>query len=174
MTTVHPDSATAPNTDPGPGEIVLLEQVRDAVATLLAELPGAPERLRIRAGDIELELDWAPPSPAPTAPAPGPPPSGPGANPAESSDAAGTGSSAGARVTAPTVGTFYRSPEPGAEPFVQVGDRVKPGQQVAILEVMKLMIPVEADLDGVITEVLAEDGQPVEYGQALFGIDPGA
>ncbi|MFI0372126.1 acetyl-CoA carboxylase biotin carboxyl carrier protein [Actinomadura sp. 1N219] len=166
MTTVHPG--------PGPSEIIRLEQVRDAVATLLADLPGAPERLRIRAGDIELELDWASPSPAPPAPAPGPPPYGPGANPAESSNAADSGASAGARVTAPTVGTFYRSPEPGAEPFVQVGDRVKPGQQVAILEVMKLMIPVEADHDGVITEVLADDGQPVEYGQALFGIDPEA
>ncbi|WP_079057207.1 acetyl-CoA carboxylase biotin carboxyl carrier protein [Streptomyces niveiscabiei] len=76
---------------------------------------------------------------------------------------------------APGEGSNRRSTwraEPGAEPFVEVGDRVKAGQQVAIVEVMKLMIPVEADRDAVVVEVLAGDGESVEYGQALFALGP--
>jgi acetyl-CoA carboxylase biotin carboxyl carrier protein len=73
-------------------------------------------------------------------------------------------------LCAPTVGTFYRAPEPGAEPFVREQDGVRPGQQVGIIEVMKLMLPVEADVHGHIVEILARDGLPVEYGERLFSI----
>jgi acetyl-CoA carboxylase biotin carboxyl carrier protein len=73
-------------------------------------------------------------------------------------------------ICAPTVGTFYRAPEPGAEPFVREGDEVQAGQQVAILEAMKLMNPIEADRSGRVVRVLVPDGESVEYGQPLFVI----
>lgn len=74
----------------------------------------------------------------------------------------------GTPLTSPMVGTFYRAPSPGAEPFVKVGDTVKKGQTVCIIEAMKLLNEVEADQDGVIREICVENGQPVEFGQALF------
>lgn len=77
---------------------------------------------------------------------------------------------AGYAVTCPLVGIFYAAPEEGAEPFVKVGDRVKKGQTLAIVEAMKLMNEIESDFDGVVTEVLAENGQAVEFGQELFRI----
>lgn len=74
----------------------------------------------------------------------------------------------GHAVTSPMVGTFYRCPTPGAKPFVEVGDTVKKGQTICIIEAMKLMNEIEADADGVIKEVLVENGEPVEYGEPLF------
>ncbi len=71
-------------------------------------------------------------------------------------------------VTSPMVGTFYRSPSPGAEPFVQVGDSVKEGQTLCIIEAMKLLNEIESDQAGVVKEILIENGQAVEYGQPLF------
>ncbi|HKU00624.1 MAG TPA: acetyl-CoA carboxylase biotin carboxyl carrier protein [Paraburkholderia sp.] len=73
-------------------------------------------------------------------------------------------------VTSPMVGTFYRAPSPGADPFVQVGDTVKEGQTLCIIEAMKLLNEIEADAAGVIKEILADNGQAVEYGQPLFVI----
>ncbi len=73
-------------------------------------------------------------------------------------------------VKAPMVGTFYRSPSPGAKTFVEVGDSVKKGQTICIIEAMKLMNEIEADIDGVIKAALVENGQPVEYGEPLFVI----
>ncbi|TDC72092.1 hypothetical protein E1200_00260 [Actinomadura sp. GC306] len=72
------------------------------------------------------------------------------------------------------VGTFYSAPEPGAEPFVAVGDEVRAGQQIAILEVMKLMTPVAADRAGRVVEVLVPDGTPVEFGTGLIAVDTSA
>ncbi|MGR7000449.1 acetyl-CoA carboxylase biotin carboxyl carrier protein [Yinghuangia aomiensis] len=77
-----------------------------------------------------------------------------------------------ARIDAPTVGVFYHAPEPGAAPFVRVGDVVAPGRQVGIVEVMKLMIPVEAERAGRITGVLVGNGDQVEYGDPLFSLEP--
>lgn len=74
----------------------------------------------------------------------------------------------GTPINSPMVGTFYRAPSPGADPFVKVGDTVKKGQVVCIIEAMKLLNEVEADADGVVKEVCVENGQPVEFGQALF------
>ena len=71
-------------------------------------------------------------------------------------------------VKSPMVGTFYRCPSPGATSFVEVGDTVKKGQTICIIEAMKLMNEIEADADGVIKEVLVENGEPVEYGEPLF------
>jgi acetyl-CoA carboxylase biotin carboxyl carrier protein len=73
-------------------------------------------------------------------------------------------------VKSPMVGTFYRAPSPGADPFVQVGDTVKEGQTICIIEAMKLLNEIESDLAGVIKEILVENGQAVEYGQPLFVI----
>jgi len=74
-------------------------------------------------------------------------------------------------VKSPMVGTFYRSATPGAKAFVEVGQTVKTGETVCIIEAMKLLNEIEADRDGVIKAILAENGQPVEYGQPLFLID---
>jgi acetyl-CoA carboxylase biotin carboxyl carrier protein len=71
-------------------------------------------------------------------------------------------------VKAPMVGTFYRSPSPDAKPFVEVGQSVKEGDTICIIEAMKLMNEIEADASGVVKAVLVENGQPVEYGQPLF------
>jgi acetyl-CoA carboxylase biotin carboxyl carrier protein len=73
-------------------------------------------------------------------------------------------------VTSPMVGTFYRAPSPGADPFVQVGDSVKEGQTICIIEAMKLLNEIESDQTGVVKEILVENGQAVEYGQPLFVI----
>ena len=73
-------------------------------------------------------------------------------------------------VKAPMVGTFYRAPNPGAAPFVDVGQSVKEGDPLCIIEAMKLLNEIEADKSGVIKEILVENGEPVEYGQPLFVI----
>ncbi len=92
---------------------------------------------------------------------------------AKSETAAGTakGFANGHIVKSPFVGTFYRSSSPGSDPFVDIGTRVKKGQTLCIVEAMKLMNEIEADRDGVIREILIENGQPVEFEQALFVIE---
>ena len=75
-------------------------------------------------------------------------------------------------VEAPMVGTFYRAPSPDAEPYVREGDVIKEGQVLCIIEAMKLMNEIESKVSGRIMRVLAENGQPVEYGQPLFLIEP--
>ena len=76
-------------------------------------------------------------------------------------------------ITSPIVGTFYRAPSPDSDPYVQVGSVIEKGQIFCIVEAMKLMNEIEADIAGTVVAVLAEDGAPVEYGQALFKIAPG-
>lgn len=78
---------------------------------------------------------------------------------------------AGIEVKSPMVGTYYGAPEPGAKPYVSVGTRVAKGQTLCIIEAMKIMNEIESEVAGVVTEVLASDAQPVEYGQALFRIN---
>ena len=75
-------------------------------------------------------------------------------------------------IKSPMVGTFYKSPEPGADPYVKAGTRVTPGQTVCIIEAMKIMNEIEAEIAGVVREVLVDDAQPVEFGQVLFRVDP--
>ncbi|MEW6674616.1 MAG: acetyl-CoA carboxylase biotin carboxyl carrier protein [Nitrospirota bacterium] len=75
-------------------------------------------------------------------------------------------------VTSPIVGTFYRSPSPDAAPFVEVGLRVKKGQVLCIVEAMKLMNEIESEIEGIVIKALVENGQPVEYGEPLFLIEP--
>jgi acetyl-CoA carboxylase biotin carboxyl carrier protein len=77
-------------------------------------------------------------------------------------------------IKSPIVGTFYAAPSPDAKPFVRVGDFVEAGQTVCIIEAMKLMNEIEADISGEIARVLVENGQPVEYGEPLFALRPAA
>lgn len=102
------------------------------------------------------------PAPVPAAPAPAPA----AAAPAPEADAP----AAGNVVKSPLVGTFYAAPAEGAEPFVKVGDSVKEGQVLAIVEAMKLMNEIESDFSGTVKEILVENGQAVEFGQPLFVI----
>lgn len=91
--------------------------------------------------------------------------------PVPAPEAAAAPQQTGTPLTSPMVGTFYRAPSPGADPFVKVGDTVKKGQVVCIIEAMKLLNEVEADMDGTVKEVCVENGQPVEFGQSLFIIE---
>jgi len=77
----------------------------------------------------------------------------------------------GHAVKSPMVGTFYRSSSPGAKPFVEVGDSVKAGETICIIEAMKILNEIEADKSGTVSKILSENGQAVEYGQPLFIID---
>ena len=89
---------------------------------------------------------------------------------AQSQAAEAVGEKAGNLVKSPLVGTFYTAPSEDAEPFVKVGDTVKKGQTLAIVEAMKLMNEIESEFDGVVTEILVENEENVEYGQPLFRI----
>lgn len=82
--------------------------------------------------------------------------------------------STGHTVSSPMVGTFYRAPNPDAEPFVQLGTSVKVGDRLCIIEAMKILNEIEADRAGVVQAILVQDGEAVEYGQALFTIEPAA
>lgn len=77
-------------------------------------------------------------------------------------------------IKSPLVGTFYRSPSPNSDPFVRIGDRVEPDTIVCIIEAMKLMNNIQAEVTGEVAKIFVEDGQPVEYGQPLFGVRTGA
>ncbi|MEU5909765.1 biotin/lipoyl-containing protein [Micromonospora sp. NPDC047527] len=152
------------------GEEVLAGLRRQA-RHLIAELAGPVRRIQLRSGPTVLEVEWHPGEAAarPDVP-PDPPPSGTAPTPPVSLIRPPVpGRTA---VRAPIVGTFYRAPEPGAGPFVAVGDLVRPGQPVAIVEAMKLMNEVTADRAGRVVAILVEDGQPVEYDQPLVELDP--
>jgi acetyl-CoA carboxylase biotin carboxyl carrier protein len=105
----------------------------------------------------------------PPAPAPAPVAAAPEAVETAAEDAVPEGD----LVTAPMVGTFYQAPSPGAKPFVSVGASVQTGDTLCIIEAMKILNQIEADRGGTVRAVLAEDGQPVEFGQPLFVIQPG-
>jgi len=75
-------------------------------------------------------------------------------------------------VKSPMVGTYYGAPEPGAKPYLTVGDRISKGQILCIIEAMKIMNEIESEYDGVVKEILAQNSHPVEYGQVLFRVDP--
>src|SRR5262249_6669089 len=116
-----------------------------------------------------------PPAPAAAPPPPAPSPavhaSGPVATPAASPAGAEPGEDVElAVVKSPIVGTFYRSPEPGAPPFVDVGSAVKKGQVLCIIEAMKLMNEIDCEYDGEVATIYVESGQPVQYGERLFAI----
>jgi acetyl-CoA carboxylase biotin carboxyl carrier protein len=112
------------------------------------------------------------PAPAPAAASPLPPPALPETAPDTVSAAEGMLDPSLTLVKAPIVGTFYEAPAPGAAPFVQVGDTVQPGKVLCIIESMKLMNEIEAEVAGTLVSRLVSNGQAVEYGEALFAIKP--
>jgi len=152
-----------------------------ALLTLLGE--SDIQELRLEGDDFRLEVRRTLPAPAPvavlqapvaapvpapaapSAPAPAPSPSAPPPPPAVRSDLQ--------EITAPMVGTFYRAPAPGEPPFVEIGIRINAGQPVCVLEAMKLMNELEAEVSGEVVEILVENGTPVEFGQVLMRIKPG-
>jgi len=124
------------------------------------EITEGEERVRISRGVPTVALQAGAPAQAVTpAPAAAAPPAGAEAEPE------------GHVIRSPMVGTFYRASAPGAKAFVEVGQEVKSGQTLCIIEAMKLLNEIEADRDGVVKAVLAENGQPVEYGEPLFTLE---
>jgi acetyl-CoA carboxylase biotin carboxyl carrier protein len=126
----------------------------------ITEADGKVRIVKAGAAPIVMQTVAAPAVAAPAAPAAAAPAEAPAA-PVET----------GHIVKSPMVGTFYRSSSPGAKAFAEVGDVVKAGQAVCIIEAMKIMNEIEADTDGTITKILVENGQPVEYGQPLFIVE---
>jgi|SRR5690625_2507318 len=124
--------------------------------------------LEITEGDDRVRIAKAVPQQAPVVAYAEQPPLVAAAAPAES---AAPIEPEGHVVKSPMVGTFYRAPNPGANPFVEVGQSVTEGEPVCIIEAMKLLNEIEADKTGVIKAVLVENGEPVEYGQPLFVIE---
>ena len=137
----------------------------------LARVAQPLSRMKVQSGDIAVELEWSHPATetaaaAATRAVPATPADGQAPSPGPEADAA----AGSVCVCSPLVGTFYHAPKPGEPPFVRPGDTVEAGQQVGILEAMKLMNPIEADQRGVVTEILVPDGTPVEYGQPLIAL----
>lgn len=91
--------------------------------------------------------------------------------PANGTTVASAAEPEGHAVKSPMVGTFYRSPSPGAAAFIELGQQVKPGDTLCIIEAMKLLNEIEAEVGGTVKQILVENGQPVEYGQPLFIIE---
>jgi acetyl-CoA carboxylase biotin carboxyl carrier protein len=144
----------------------LIDLVSDSNVSEL-EITEAEGKVRIVKGPVGVPMaQYAPPpvahvaAPAPVAAAA---PAAPEAPPAPVSTEH--------VVKSPMVGTFYRSASPGAKPFVEVGDSIKAGETVCIVEAMKILNEIEADKSGTIRKILCENGQAVEYGQPLFVID---
>jgi acetyl-CoA carboxylase biotin carboxyl carrier protein len=131
------------------------------------EITEGEEKVKIVKGG---EATVTPVVPA-TAPLAGAPATAPAPAAAPAAAAAEEPAQPGHALKAPMVGTFYRSPSPEAKPFVEVGQNVKAGETVCIIEAMKLMNEIESDKAGVIKAILTENGQPVEFGQPLFLIE---
>ena len=130
------------------------------------EITEGEEKVKIVKGGAVSVSEAPVPAPAAPAPAAATPAAAAAAAAASAADAAA--GQEGHVVKAPMVGTFYRSPSPDAKVFVEVGQTVKEGQTICIIEAMKLMNEIEADASGVVKAILVENGQPVEYGQPLF------
>jgi acetyl-CoA carboxylase biotin carboxyl carrier protein len=169
-----------------PGLTELAEVQKHAVE-LLAKLDRPPRNLRVQAGAVAVDITWPDEGQPPVAWLEDSSGNGMAAHPprvAASGVAAVGVAAVGAAaavlaadqgvaaeyLTSPGVGVFYHAREPGAEPFVSVGSHVQPGQQIGIIEAMKLMIPVEADRGGFITEVIKLNGEAVEYDERLFAL----
>jgi acetyl-CoA carboxylase biotin carboxyl carrier protein len=155
----------------------------DEVKALVAVLEGTDvtslvwdrsgHKISIRRGSAPAPVvGYAPASAPVAAPAPAPAPAAAPAAPAAAPAAAKAADKPGHVVTAPLVGTFYRAPSPDSPPFVEVGTTVKKGQTLCIVEAMKLMNEIEADVAGRVAEIFVQNAQPVEFGQPLFRIEP--
>ncbi|CAA9250357.1 MAG: Biotin carboxyl carrier protein of acetyl-CoA carboxylase [uncultured Corynebacteriales bacterium] len=156
----HLELPPAPRRDEPADLGSLLEQVRDSAVRIARDLGHRPDVVRVSAGAVSVEVRWS----AAAAP--------PAAVPVPVAEVVAVPAEVGPVVTAPAVGVFHPAPEPGAAPFVAVGDLVRPGTQVGIVEAMKLMMPVTAEVTGRVAAVLKRDGEPVEYGEPLFTLLP--
>ncbi len=162
------------------GAAVLTQQVDELAAVLRRHDLGEIEierdglRIRLRRGSVEVAhvASHAPHLAAAPAPASAPAPA-PAAPPTTPTPKAETSDGNVSYITSPFVGTFYRSPSPDSAPFVDVGTRVRKGQVICIVEAMKLMNEIEAEIDGVVVQCLVENGSAVEYGEPLFKIKQG-
>jgi acetyl-CoA carboxylase biotin carboxyl carrier protein len=140
-----------------------LTDICRSIAEVVRVGPDRPRRVRIALGAASVEVEWEDGDRGN---------GGPVVVEQRSESGAGEAMLEGHRECAPLVGTFYAAPAPGAPPFVQPGDHVEKGQQLGIIEAMKLMNPLEATRAGRVVEVLVGDGEPVEYGEPLVLIDP--
>jgi acetyl-CoA carboxylase biotin carboxyl carrier protein len=133
------------------------------------EQDGLKVRIRKAGREMVVAAPVAPASLPQSVAAPGPAVAPqPGSDPAAGSEPVDL-----AVIKSPIVGTFYRSPEPGAKSFVEVGDQVKKGQVLCIIEAMKLMNEIECDCDGEIAAIYVENGKPVQFGERLFAVKVG-
>ncbi len=153
-----------------------IEEIREFIR-LVTE--SGVDELEVQRGDSRVRIRRSPPAAPQTVVAELPAPRSSNNTPAVSSSAAPAAPQTEAErdnaliiVKSPIVGTFYESASPGAPPFVQIGDTVQPGQVLCIIESMKLMNEIEAEVSGVVTKRFVENAQPVEYGEALFAIRP--
>jgi acetyl-CoA carboxylase biotin carboxyl carrier protein len=161
-----------------PAASVNLEELRELIDLLrengLAELELENEGFRVRlrresaTSESPTYVAAPPPAPAPAAPAPAPTPTP--AHPGTQATTAAAKDQDLHIIPSPIVGTFYRSASPTADPFVKIGSNVEPESVVCIIEAMKLMNEIQAETTGEVVKVYVENGQPVEYGQPLFGI----
>jgi len=150
------------------------ELINLAAETGIAELEvqRGENRVRIRRAAFAAPQEFAvAPTPGATyAPAPAPATPPPPSESVEDKDRDKPADPNLTLVKSPIVGTFYEGPSPGAAPFVRMGERVQPGKVLCIIESMKLMNEIEAEISGIIESKLVMNGQPVEYGEALFAI----
>lgn len=157
-------------------EICELVRLVASSGVAAVEIEHAGSRLKVDGVAPAPQAPVAVPA-APGALAAGLPPASAAASPAPSREGVAPSEDAASDdaahyVTSPIVGTFYRAPNPDAEPYVKVGDRVRQGQVLCIVEAMKLMNEIESDVDGTVVKVLPENSEPVEYGERLFAIEP--
>ena len=158
-----------------PGASVNMDELRELIDLLretgLAELELENEgfRVRLRRDSVASEPAHAA-APPPPPPAPAPPPVSAPAHPGTQATTAAAQDQDLHIIPSPIVGTFYRSPSPTADPFVKIGSNVEPESVVCIIEAMKLMNEIQAEATGEVVKIYVENGQPVEYGQPLFGI----
>jgi acetyl-CoA carboxylase biotin carboxyl carrier protein len=149
-----------------------LNQVRELLAILNQtdieelSLKSSDFELTIRKGSSSILVQPSAPNLAPAAPITVA--STPAASPAPAADKNWV------EVTSPMVGTFYRSPAPDEPSFVDVGDTIRKGQTICIIEAMKLMNELEAEVNGEVMEILVENGKPIEFGQPLMRVKPGS
>ena len=156
--------------DPHAADPAELGELYRLTSEFIDRSAGRLRRLKVNAGDASLEVEWLDPA------TPGLPGSVPATENTVGSALAEPSSGAADEVTehyirAPLVGTFYRASSPDSSPFVNSGDRIRPGQVLCIIEAMKLMNEVECDRAGKIAAILVENAHPVEYGEPLFIIE---
>ncbi len=149
---------------------ILQALVEHGVSELTLETPDYKLTVR-RGGEVQMVAVPQVAAPVPAqAPAPVP---APAPAPAPAPEAPKADECPGCvEIRAPIVGTFYRAPAPDAPPYVKEGDRVEKGQVLCIIEAMKLMNEIESEVSGIVKRILVENGEPVEYGQPLFLIQP--